>query len=216
MVEAVFGIGTVRSDHEFTLRSGIQTRVQTLHVRAGEAVAANAPLVTLDTGAVLRTPIRGTVTQRWVEPGEMVMPGQTMLQVRDLQARYIELLLDQDSALRIRKGMPARATFESLRGEVSTGTVTAIYPSAGQFVVRLDFATLPEGILPDMSADIAIEVGRRTNVLQVPVRALHDGHVRVLRDGRWRKVPLKIGVIDGQWAEVVSGDLNEGDQLRLD
>ncbi|RMF15620.1 MAG: hypothetical protein D6761_07580, partial [Candidatus Dadabacteria bacterium] len=33
IVEAVFGIGTVRSDHEFTLRSGIQTRVQTLHVR---------------------------------------------------------------------------------------------------------------------------------------------------------------------------------------
>jgi len=66
-----------------------------------------------------------------------------------------------------------------------------------------------------MTADVAITIGEHPDVLVIPLAAIEGSQVLVKR-GRGREaVDVKTGIVDGAFAEVVSGDLREGEQLYL-
>ena len=67
-----------------------------------------------------------------------------------------------------------------------------------------------------MTADVAIIIREIPNALLLPVTAYENGYVWVKRGHALpTKVEVKIGVVDGMFAEVASGDLNEGDRLMI-
>ncbi len=66
-----------------------------------------------------------------------------------------------------------------------------------------------------MTCDVAIQVAAKDNVLQIPVVAVDQGFVTVLRGGIPKKVPVKLGATDGTWAEVVDKNIQAGDTLLL-
>jgi multidrug efflux pump subunit AcrA (membrane-fusion protein) len=66
-----------------------------------------------------------------------------------------------------------------------------------------------------MTADVLIEVGKRPNVIQIPVSALRNGRVKVIRDSNDLEVGVSLGAIEGGWAEVTAGDVREGDRVRV-
>lgn len=159
-VAAVYGIGTVTATHTFQLKLADAATLKTLHAQEGDWVAAQAPLVTLLDGRTFRAPFPGTVTALPFKPGENVFPQLPIVTVTDLQDRYVLVSLEQHGALRVRERQPVRLSFESLRAARFTGTVRAIYPHEGQFLVHITVAELPPAILPGMTADVAIEVDR--------------------------------------------------------
>ncbi|MCB1318307.1 MAG: secretion protein HlyD, partial [Leptospiraceae bacterium] len=116
----------------------------------------------------------------------------------------------------IKPGQKAEMSFESLRGKKVTGKVSRRYPSEGQFLVKIEANDLPDEILPDMTADVAIEVARRKDVMMVPLRSVQMGFIRLKKQGgRSKKVAAKIGAIDSEWAEVLSPQLSVGDQVVI-
>jgi macrolide-specific efflux system membrane fusion protein len=74
---------------------------------------------------------------------------------------------------------------------------------------------LAENVLPGMTADVAIEVNRKDKVLLVPLSAISDGRIKVKRDGKRKTVKLSIGSVDGNWAEVLEGDIDLKDQIMV-
>ncbi|MDX5152521.1 MAG: hypothetical protein R3188_08600, partial [Acidiferrobacterales bacterium] len=74
---------------------------------------------------------------------------------------------------------------------------------------------LADNILPGMTADVAIEVSHKDKALLVPLSAITDGRVRIRRDGKRKTVKLSIGSIDGNWAEVLSGDISVNDEVLV-
>lgn len=66
-----------------------------------------------------------------------------------------------------------------------------------------------------MTADVAIGIREHRDVLLIPVAALRQGQVQVRRAGRTETVDLEVGVVGGEMAEVVAGDLREGEQLVI-
>jgi len=65
-----------------------------------------------------------------------------------------------------------------------------------------------------MTADVAIVVRELNNVLLIPVSALENDSIWIKRP---HSIPfqshIKLGVVDGTMAEVIFGDLREGDQV---
>jgi macrolide-specific efflux system membrane fusion protein len=106
-------------------------------------------------------------------------------------------------------------SFESLRNEKTEGVVKSVYPRENQFIVRIELGAWPMGVLPGMTADVAILVGRRTNVLMIPLRSLLAGQVFRLREGKKEKISAKLGVLDGEWGEVISDNISETDELLI-
>lgn len=213
VMEAVYGLGTVHSERTYQLRIGITSSIQKIHVREGEFVEKNSPLVQLDSLPVFRAPFSGTITSLPMEVGEIVYPQVSILKMEDFSQLFLTVSLEQQGALRVKKSQKARISFESIRGHRFEGIVTAIFPSEGQFIVHLHVSDFPEGILPGMTADVAIETGSKENVLLVPVHVVSSGKVLRIRDGKKEKVSIKLGVLNGELAEVLEGDLVLGDKI---
>ncbi len=215
IVEAIYALGTVKSDSVYTLKMGIPATIRRLSVSEGQAIAKGAPLAMTESGASFYAPFPGTVTRLHCEEGEVVITGQPVLTMMDLGRTYIQVSLDQNAALRVRRGQKAELSVETMRGTRLTGSVESIYPSAGQFLARIGVAKMPAEVLPDMTADVAIEVARREEALLVPLAAVKDGMVSLRREGKTLQVKPVLGAIDGAWAEVTDGSVKPADDILM-
>lgn len=215
MVEAVYGIGTVTARHDFELKLGVTDTLMKLYVQEGDSVAQGRPLVAFSDGRLVHAPFAGVVTSVTYKEGETVFPQIPVLTLTDPKDPYVVVSLEQSGALRVKSGQPAVLSFEDLREQKLNGTVTSIYPKDGQFFADIEVQGMPPEVLVGMTADVAIQVAQKEGVLQVPLVALHQGGVRVLRNGLPKTVPIKVGAVDGTWAEVLSGDIHPDDTLLV-
>lgn len=136
IIEAVYGLGKVKSNNRFEVILGVISTVKNRFVNEGDLVEKGAPLIELD-DAIFRAPFRGTVTYVSLYKGETAVPHIPILRLEDLNSCYIELSLEQQSMLRVKLGQPAKVSFESIRGKVLSGKVTAIFPREDEFLTRI-------------------------------------------------------------------------------
>ncbi|HRK02198.1 MAG TPA: efflux RND transporter periplasmic adaptor subunit [Oligoflexia bacterium] len=212
VVESIYGLGTVVADHDFHLRTGVPVSVTKLFVSEGDKVEKGSPLVRIDENTMV-SPIVGAVSTVAYKEGELAPAHAVIVSVMNLSKLHLEVSLEQQSVLRVKQGQNVVVSFESLRNERTEGIVKAIYPRENQFIVRIDLNSWPEGVLPGMTADTAILVGRKSDVILIPVRAIKAGLVTRVRNGKKEKLPVKLGVLDGEWAEVLSENVAESDEL---
>ncbi|MDH5183445.1 MAG: efflux RND transporter periplasmic adaptor subunit [Gammaproteobacteria bacterium] len=213
IIESIYGLGKVKTHNFHDIKLGIMSTVQELYVREGDQVKKGDKLLRLEGNTLFYAPFSGTVTLIAYRELQPVFPQQTILRLEDLSNKYIEVSLEQQGALRVEKSQTVRVIFESVRGEILRGKVDSIFPRNEEFLVHVNVDNLATQILPGMTADVAIEVGRKDKALLVPLSAISSGQVRILRDKKRKVIALKIGVIDGNWAEVVDGDIEEDDLI---
>lgn len=214
IVEAVYGIGTVTPSHIYQVKYGVAATLEEIYVREGDLVKAKAPLMRIDR-RVIAAPFEGTVTAIPFNVGENVFAGTPLLTLTDLKQLYLQVSLEQQGALRVKAGQNVQISFDSLRGMKIAGRVRTIYPNADQFLARVEVSNLPAEILPGMTADVAIEVDKKDHVQLIPIQAVSSGKIMVRQGGRRKKLDIKVGNIDGQWAEVLSPELPSETEILL-
>lgn len=160
--------------------------VAAVNHQAGDAINANAPLLTLIDPKALEVE---------AEVGEKDLPLVQIGQVG-------QLLFDA------RPDLIATGHVERIVPDRQSGS-SALYP------VYLTFDTLPDGLAADMSVDISITVAGKSNVLRLPrslVRAKADNtaQVNVWVGDHSEPRSITIGLRGDVYVEVVQG-LNEGD-----
>lgn len=215
VIESVYGIGTVTATRSFQLKTAVPSTVRTIYVQEGDRVQRGQRLVDLDGVGSFRAPFAGTITSLPLKVGETVFAQSVVLELVDLLDRYLVVSLEQRGAVRVRRGQTAQISFEAMRGEVFTGVVESVYSRQNDFLVRIDVSKLPPQVLPGMTADVAIGIAERADVLLVPVAAIDAGKIRVKRGAKTEEVAVTTGVIDGAMAEIVSGDVREGDRVVI-
>lgn len=214
VIESIYGLGTVVEQQVFHVRVGVNLSIRKLFVQEGQVVSAGTPLVKLDE-SLIKTPIDGTVTEVAFKEGENVPAQASVVTVTNLEKLYLEVSLEQQSILRVKPGQKVALSFESLRSEKVEGVVKSIFPKSNQFIVRIDLAKWPTGVLPGMTADAAILVGEKNDVLLIPIKAIVGGKVIRIRQNKKEKIPVQLGVIDDQWAEVISNNISTEDELLV-
>ena len=75
----------------------------------------------------------------FAEENKNIFPQTIILTVVDLKNIFLSVSLDQEAALRIKKGMKAEATFEFFRNEKLVGNVESIYSKKDQFIAKVRF-----------------------------------------------------------------------------
>lgn len=214
ITEAVYGLGKVKSHKHYEVVLGVMSTVKKIFVVEGQVVKKGDPLLLLE-GGVIATPIGGTVTTIKYKEGEVAIPQSPILRVEDLFDCFIELSLEQQAALRVRKGQRALVSFESIRQKTLIGKVIAIFPKDDEFIAQIQVGSLDPGVLPGMTADVSIEIGNINRAILVPLKAVSNGSVSVKRDGEWVKEKIEIGHVDGLNAQVLSRNIKESDEIRL-
>jgi multidrug efflux pump subunit AcrA (membrane-fusion protein) len=213
IIESIYGLGTVSADYVFRLRTAIPLNLKKVFVKEGDLVHPQDPLIQLDDN-IMKTAIEGTVTSVTYKIGELVTPQVPIVTVTNLNHLYLEVSLEQQSILRIKNNQSVLVSFESLREEKLDGIVKSIYPRDNQFIIRIELSKWPAGVLPGMTADVAILIGKKTNALLIPIKSIVAGKVTRIRQGKKEQVSVKLGIIDGEWGEVISDNIKAEDELQ--
>ena len=215
IVESIYGVGTVKAKRKYVFRVGVSKNISSISVSEGDYVKKGQQVAVLDGSLKLKAPFAGMITALYYQEGELVFPNTPFIDLADLEKTFVEASLDQKSVMRVEKGMKAIMSFESIRSETFEGKVYKIFPRDKQFMVHILPDKLPKQILPGMTGDIAIEVGRKDKALLIPVLAILDGYVLVERDGKRQKIAVEIGTMDNEWAEVTNKAIRLNDYILM-
>lgn len=215
VVEAVYGLGTVVAPQTYQVRTAVNQSISEIYVKEGDRVKSGDPLIKFDDSGLSRAPFAGTVTSVPMKKGELLFPSTPALTLINLDELFLEVSLEQQAALRVKRGQKVVVSFETIRGDRIEASVQSIFPRDAQFIVRIAYDHFPNGILPGMTADVAIEVGRKENVLSIPLRAISSGKATFVRNGKKVKESIQVGVVDGEWAEVTSGNIAPSDEVLV-
>lgn len=212
--EAVYGLGKVKSNHRYDVKLGVMATVSKVFVKEGEVVSKGQKLIEFDSSTVIKAPFAGTITLVSFQEGETATSQLVAVRLEDLNDRYIEISLEQEAALRLKKGQNARISFESLRGEVLQGKVISVFPKENEFLAILEVPHLQNNILPGMTADISVEIGKITGTL-VPLKSLRSGFLLVRRGQKTEKIKAEVGLIDGLSAEIKNIQFDDQDEILV-
>lgn len=213
VVDAVYALGTVKTDKWYNARFGMNTIIKKLYVNEGDNVEKGAHLVLGDTPFPLTAPFPGIVTAINYRETEMAASGQIVLTISSLVNLYVKVTLDQESIVHVRKGQPVEMSFENLRDEKIYGRVEAVYLSGEDFAVRISADKFPAGVLPQMTCDAAITIRKKDNAVIIPLAAYREGKVNVIRKGKRINIPVTVRRIDSVKAEVLDDSILPDDRI---
>jgi multidrug efflux pump subunit AcrA (membrane-fusion protein) len=215
ITESIYAIGIVKSKRSYELKLGVITAVKKYFVSEGDVVKSGQALLIDDSGTLFKAPFVGVVTHLPFGQGETVAPQQTLVNLVDLKKLYMEASLEQLGALKIRSGQLVQISFESFRSQVFHGVVKNILPRNLEFVVQIDVKDLPENILPGMNADLSIEVMKKNEATLLPLAAVSNNHILLIRGKKSEKIPVIIGISDAEYVEILSPPLSLNDEVFL-
>jgi HlyD family secretion protein len=166
------------------------------------------------------SPYDGLVTRRDRDPGGVVVPGSSLLQVISTNEIWVSAWVDETAAAGLAVGQPARIVFRSLPARNFAGEVARLGRETDretrEFLVDVRVKELPPNWTLGQRAEVFIETGRRPDALAVPQRFLQwrDGRpgVFVLAGGKaaWRDVAL--GLRGRELVEITQG-LADGEKV---
>lgn len=146
------------------------------------------------------SPYDGLVTRRDRDPGGVVVPGSSILQIISTNELWVSAWVDETAATGLRTGQVARVVFRSAATEGFPGTVARLGRETDretrEFLVDVRVKELPLNWTIGQRAEVFIESGRKSGVLTVPPRFLQwrDGKpgVFVAENGKatWRELTL--------------------------
>jgi len=168
----------------------------------------------------MHSPYDGLITRRDRDPGGIVVPGASILQLVATNEIWVSACVDETAMAGLKAGQPARVTFRSEPAKSYAGEVARLGREADretrEFVVDVRVKELPENWTIGQRAEVFIKTGSKSNVLLLPVQFLRwresKPGVFVNDHGKthWRDVTL--GLRGLQNVEVTQG-LSAGEQI---
>lgn len=211
--EKAYGLGTVHSLDTFRFRVAIPTKVTKVLVLEGDEVVPGQALLQLEGLSTVRSPIRGIVSEVGYHEGEVAFQNFNAVEILGTGSKYLLVALDEQILLSIRKGQRAFVRFEGKPDEVVLGVVRGTFSNAGQFFARIETERFPDGVLPGMTADVAIEIAKKDNAVLVPRKYEKQQKVRIFRNGEYSLITFTPGLKSERYIEVKEGDIRPGDKL---
>ncbi len=167
----------------------------------------------------VRAPYSGIVTERMVEVGETVSPGQPLMRGLSLEKLRVVVSLPQQYAERVRSEREASVTLDG--GEQLETDGMTFYPYADQqshsFRLRLELADPEARLFPGMLVRVDIPTTRR-EALWVPESSIYRrGELRAVfvrgPDNEPRLRQVRLGSRRNGLVEVLAG-VSEGESVR--
>lgn len=166
---------------------------------------------------VIKAPIAGTVTQRFVDPGAFVTSGAQVCEITDFSTLVARVYVPEKELDRLAVGQLAEVVGKAAADRKGNGTIKRIAPivDATTGTVKLTIALPealaggPKGFLPGMYAEVTMTTEVRENVPLVPKPALvredELTFVFVAEGDRAKKVRISTGLADDDFIEVTEG-----------
>jgi len=194
--------------------------------------------------SVIRSPISGVIIARDVDIGQTVAANfQTpiLFQIaKDLRQMQINISVAEADIGQLHLGQLINFTVDAFQQRKFSGTVKQVRlnPTIQENVVTYNVVAMVDNddgtLLPGMTANINFVVNQKENVLRVPNAALryqpkdiestenskqtksaNQSVVYLLPENRPVPVNVSIGITDGNFTEIVNGEIKAGDKVII-
>ncbi len=210
----------------FISQNAFDTTEGTYQAKLAAVALAKAQLeqtqIMLD-DAIVRAPISGIVSKRYVQPGEKVGFDAMMLGIVDLSQLEVAAQASLSDIAKITPGMPARVQIEGLPDRAFEGRVERINPSAeaGTRAINIYVSLQNEGSLlkAGMFARVRLTMEAERDATSLPVSAVRgegtQTFVWILVGNRLERRPVTTGTRDDRahLIEILSGVQTSEDVL---
>jgi len=178
-----------------------------------ESARANLDLAKLELSYTqIIAPISGVIAQRMVKPGNLINLNAPVFRIVDNSHLEAVLSVPERQMATLKIGMPLRMLVDAVPGTVFEGKVDRVSPvvdsGSGTFRVVCAFSG-GNNLRPGMFGRIEIVYDQRDGVLTLPRTALIEDEgesaVYIVRNKKAVRVPVQLGYVDGEIAEVRSG-----------
>ncbi len=165
-------------------------------------------------------PFSGIVTHRYVDPWNLVSrgtggttPALPIIKIEDVDEMRLYIGVPERFVRFVKRGLPTELRAQGLPGQVFTARVTRyafrLNPETRTMRTEID-ADNPRHLLqPGMFVDARIRLHVYPHVLSVHHMAVieerHGNFVYVLRQGKKVKLPVVVGIRNGDYTEILQG-----------
>jgi RND family efflux transporter MFP subunit len=168
----------------------------------------------------VRAPFGGVITARFADAGALVQAATSsatqalpLLTLMNMSTIRVYANVSQNDAALVKPGIPSFVSIAQLPGRRFEGTVTrttgALDPTTRTMLVEMHLPNKDGLLQPGMFAEAVLQLKRHPNALALPPAALvldsPGTSVFVVQDDKAKKVPIRTGIDDGVWVEVIEG-----------
>ncbi len=180
-------------------------------------------------------PFDGTVTQIDAKVGDVISYDSTVaarnilaLRIDDISTFYMDFTVSELYINDIEEGMPVTMTFEALPDKTYHGVIYNVSDVGTQSGFNISFeATVAmtdadEDIKAGMTADLTMEIDSVADAKYAPQTAVEvdDGKYYVYKrdpeSSEMVKTEVEVGMISGTNVQIISDEINGGDEIQLD
>ena len=187
------------------------------------------------------SPVNGIVVSRNVDVGQTVAASfqtPTLFNIaEDMTKMQIYSNISEADIGKIKVGQPVEFTVDAYPDTIFKGNVSEVRnaPITIQNVVTYDVVVKVDNselrLKPGMTANVSISVSNRKDVLKIPNAALRfkppemqdkvtvrekDSGVWIIEDRKPKRIKAATGISDGNYTELISGDIKEGQELIVE
>lgn len=184
----------------------------------------------------VKSPISGVVDECMVKVGQAAAPGSPMATVVNFSKLKVKVDAPETYAGKIRQGNTVSVLFPDLQKEVTSKIAyigAAVSPQNRTFKVEIPIRSNEAGLLPNMATTVRVINYSNGNAIAIPINLIqkdltNTDFVLLESAGKAKRVPVKVGQMYGEKAEILSGlkagdkiitvgfqDLNEGDAVKI-
>lgn len=168
----------------------------------------------------IRSPIKGIVSSRNIEVGEIVGTGISPFRILNIDTVYIDVNVPETLINRIQVNKEVEVEVEAVQEMPFKGIISRISPNSDEatntYPVRIEISNKEKQIKPGMFAEAIFELEKKEGVITVPRKALvklgEQWHAFIVEEKIARKVSVEIGLDADMIVEVKEG-LKEGQKL---
>ncbi len=161
----------------------------------------------------IRAPFAGRITERYVNAGGNVKPGDRIFQVAVFNPLVARIYLPEGEVLGLSPGQAVQIASSAAQDTRFQGRIRQISPvvdtATGTVKVTVEAVDPPSQVRPGGFVTISIVRERREEVVLVPkkavIRELQRAHVFLAKEGKAEKRALELGLEEGDYVEAVSG-----------
>ena len=168
----------------------------------------------------IHAPYDGLIIRRDRDPGDMLVPGASLIQVISLGELWVSAWVDETAMPALAANQPARVVFRSEPGRSYPGKVSRLGREMDretrEFLVDVRATELPKNWIVGQRAEVFIETGRQADAVLLPPAFLvwkgAKAGVFVNADAKaqWREVTLGLR---GRDHVAITQGLSVGDQV---
>ncbi|MDI1311777.1 efflux RND transporter periplasmic adaptor subunit [Prosthecobacter sp.] len=120
----------------------------------------------------VHSPYDGLIIRRDRDPGEVLVPGASLMQIISLGEIWVSAWVDETAMPALATGQPARIVFRSEPGRSYPGTVSRLGRETDretrEFLVDVRVTEMPKNWTIGQRAEVFIETGRQGDVVLLP------------------------------------------------